>query len=235
MLSSKYHEALGFAARLHDGHLRKGTQIAYLSHLLSVSALVMEHGGNEDEAIAGLLHDAIEDRGDSYTSHFHGEPATGRAALKRDLALHFGDRVRDIVIHCTDDEDYAPGYKAKDKSVAAWRERKERYLAKLRVETDDGILRVSSADKLHNARSILGDYQVGGEEFWQRFAPKVKSDHLWYYGALVEIFDERAEALRDHGNRRIARELRVVVDRIRQHAPAGHASGVPGRGPAITG
>jgi (p)ppGpp synthase/HD superfamily hydrolase len=235
MLSRKYDQALTFAAHLHDGHLRKGTQIAYLSHLLSVSALVMEHGGDEDEAIAGLLHDALEDCGDGYTSNFHGEPATGRDSLKRDLALLFGKRVLNIVVACTDDEDYAPGHKSKDKSVAAWRERKERYLARLRRTTDAGILRVSSADKLHNARAILGDYQEHGEPFWQRFAPKVKSDHLWYYGTLAGIFDERAAATGDEGNRRLAQELRVVVGRIRERAPAGQAGGAPETGPAIPG
>jgi hypothetical protein len=157
MLSEKYRQSLDFAAGLHHGHMRKGTEIDYLSHLLSVSALVMEHGGSEDEAIAGLLHDALEDQGDGYQSRFHIDPTTGRDALKRDLALLFGTRVRDIVIACTDDEDYAPGHKSKDKSVEAWRERKERYLAKLRTASDAGILRVSSADKLHNLLSLPDD------------------------------------------------------------------------------
>jgi (p)ppGpp synthase/HD superfamily hydrolase len=235
MLSQKYRQALDFAAGLHHGHMRKGTEIDYLSHLLSVSALVMEHGGSEDEAIAGLLHDALEDQGDGYQSRFHVDPTTGRDALKRDLALLFGTRVRDIVIACTDDEDYAPGHKSKDKSVEAWRERKERYLAKLRTASDAGILRVSSADKLHNARAILSDYVAGGEDFWLRFAPKVKSDHLWYYGALLEIFAERAAALGDAGNRRMAMELRVVVNRIRDPDRAQHAWAAPEPGPAIPG
>ncbi len=77
MLTSRYKSAMQFAATVHDGHLRKGTQVAYLSHLMSVSALVMENGGNEDEAIAALLHDAIEDRGDVYESPFRMEPRTG--------------------------------------------------------------------------------------------------------------------------------------------------------------
>ena len=113
MLSQKYRQALDFAASLHHGHMRKGSEIDYLSHLLSVSALVMEHGGSEDEAIAGLLHDALEDQSDGYQSRFHGDPTKGREALKGDLDLLFGERVRDIVIACTDDEDYAPGHKSK--------------------------------------------------------------------------------------------------------------------------
>jgi (p)ppGpp synthase/HD superfamily hydrolase len=217
MLTKQYYEALAFASGLHHGHMRKGTEIDYLSHLLSVSALVMEHGGSEQEAIAGLLHDALEDQGDAYRSGFHGKPKRGRESLKRDLVLLFGERVRGIVVACTDDEDYAPGHKSRHKSVAAWRERKERYLSKLRKTTDAGILRVSNADKLHNARAILGDYEVGGERFWKRFAPKVKSDHLWYYESLVEIFTERAKALRNSENARMAKELRVVVERIRKH------------------
>lgn len=220
MLSEKYRQALDFAATLHHGHMRKGTEIDYLSHLLSVSSLVMEHGGHEDEAIAGLLHDALEDRGDRYVSRFHGEPKNGRASLKRDLALLFGERVREIVTACTDDEDYPAGHKENDRSVAAWRERKERYLAKLQKVTDTGVLRVSSADKLHNARAILGDYEVGGEEFWLRFAPKVKSDHLWYFGSVTDIFADRAEAVGDPGLRGMAREIEVVVRRIREHAQA---------------
>jgi (p)ppGpp synthase/HD superfamily hydrolase len=87
---------------VHDGHLRKGTQVAYLSHLMSVSALVMENGVNEDEAIAALLHDAIEDRGNAYDSPFLVEPRTGRAALKRDIELQFGTEVLSIVRQCTD-------------------------------------------------------------------------------------------------------------------------------------
>jgi len=232
MLSQKYRQALDFAASLHHGHMRKGTEIDYLSHLLSVSALVMEHGGSEDEAIAGLLHDALEDQGDGYQSRFHGDPTKGREALKGDLDLLFGERVRDIVIACTDDEDYAPGHKSKDKSVEAWRERKERYLAKLRATSDAGILRVSSADKLHNARAILSDYVAVGEDFWLRFKPKVKSDQLWYFEKLFEAFEERAAALGDSGNRRMAMELGAVLNRIRDHVPA---QVTPDASPAVPG
>jgi (p)ppGpp synthase/HD superfamily hydrolase len=220
MLSQKYRQALDFAADLHHGHLRKGTEIDYLSHLLSVSALVMEHGGDEDEAIAGLLHDSIEDQGDRYVSRRYGTPAKGRAALKRDLEGMFGERVRDLVIACTDDEDYPPGHKQRDKSVAAWRERKERYLAKLCTTDDAGTLRVSAADKLHNARTILSDYQVLGEKLWTRFGSKQKSHQLWYYGSLENIFVERAAALQDRGNARMAKELGVVLERIRTNGRA---------------
>jgi len=92
--------------------------------------------------------------------------------------------------------------------------------------------------QLHDALADRGDGYTSnfhGEPFWQRFAPKVKSDHLWYYGALAGIFDERAAATGDQGNRRMAQELRLVVDRIREHAPAGQAGGAPETGPAIPG
>jgi len=216
MLSESYRQALDFAARLHHGHMRKGSEIHYLSHLLSVSALVLEHGGSEEEAIAGLLHDSIEDQGDGYESRFHGEPTTGRGALKRDLSLLFGDRVRQIVVGCTDDEDYPPGHKERDRSVRAWRKRKERYLEVLRDSRDTGVLRVSSADKLHNARTILSDLEFMGDALWTRFAPKTPADHLWYYNSLIEIYEVRAEALSDSGIRRMARELRRVVTRIQE-------------------
>jgi (p)ppGpp synthase/HD superfamily hydrolase len=229
MLSESYRQALDFAARLHHEHMRKGSEIHYLSHLLSVSALVLEHGGSEDEAIAGLLHDSIEDQGDGYRSHFHGEPATGRAALKRDLALLFGDRVRDIVVACTDDEDYPAGHKDKDRSVRAWRKRKERYLEALRDSRDAGVLRVSSADKLHNARTILSDLEFMGDALWTRFAPKTPDDHLWYYDTLVEIYADRADALSDVGVRRMARELRRVVTRIQESVAPERPSGAPDR------
>ena len=218
MLSKKYRKALEFAADLHAEHFRKGTEIHYLSHLLSVSALVMENGGSEDQAIAGLLHDAIEDQGDNYTSRFFGPPARGRAALKRDLALLFGETVRDIVVACTDDDDCPAGHKEQDKSVESWRSRKERYLAKLRKTTDTGILRVSSADKLHNARAILADYLELGEELWPRFGKKTRADHLWYYASLATIFTERAATLEDRENARMAKELTVVLERIRAFA-----------------
>ena len=117
MLTERYRSALQFAATLHDTHLRKGTEIAYLSHLMSVSALVMENAGNETEAIAALLHDSIEDRGETYFSRFLVAPREGRSALKRDIQLLFGADVLSIVEHCTDDE-YLPAGRAVKKGFA---------------------------------------------------------------------------------------------------------------------
>jgi (p)ppGpp synthase/HD superfamily hydrolase len=219
MLTERYRTALQFAATLHDTHKRKGTEIAYLSHLISVSALVMENGGNETEAIAALLHDAIEDRGADYWSRFLVKPREGRDALKRDIKLLFGPEVLDIVEHCTDDE-YLPGGQAAKKGTAAeWKKRKAAYLAKLARQDDRGVLRVSCADKLHNARAILADYEVEGEKFWQRFTAKTKALQLWYYDGLAKRFTQRAKALKDPGLTRMARQLRGVVDAVRLHEP----------------
>jgi len=219
MLTEKYRSALQFAATLHDTHTRKGTEIAYLSHLISVSALVMENGGNETEAIAALLHDAIEDRGKDYWSGFLVEPREGRDALKRDIKLLFGPEVLEIVEHCTDDE-YLPGGRAAQKGTPAeWKKRKRAYLAKLGRQNDRGVLRVSSADKLHNARAILADYEVEGEKFWQRFTAKTKALQIWYYDDLAKRFTKRAKALKDPGLTRMAKQLRAVVEAIRAHEP----------------
>jgi (p)ppGpp synthase/HD superfamily hydrolase len=214
MLSDRYKDALIFAAKLHDTQTRKGSEIAYLSHLLAVSGLVMENGGNEDEAIAGLLHDALEDQGDNYTSEYLVEPRAGRPALKRDLDLRYGSRVREIVEACTDDEDFQKPPADEKGTVEAWRARKEQYLAHLAKVDDAGILRVSCSDKLHNARTILIDYEEHGEAIWDRFRAGTKEQQLWYYRNLVETFQSKAKALNDIGLRQLSRELWVVIKRI---------------------
>lgn len=214
MLSERYKDALLFAAKLHDTQTRKHTEIAYLSHLLAVSGLVMENGGNEDEAIAGLLHDALEDQGDQYKSEYLIAPRAGRPALKRDLELRYGSRVREIVEACTDDEDFQKPPEGEKGSVEAWRARKGQYLTHLAEIDDPGILRVSCSDKLHNARAILLDYEEHGEEIWDWFRAGTKAQQLWYYGNLVDIFESKAKTLNDKGLRRLSRELQVVVARI---------------------
>jgi len=219
MLTERYRSALQFAATLHDTHLRKGTEIAYLSHLISVSALVMENAGNETEAIAALLHDSIEDRGESYFSCFLVAPREGRSALKRDIQLLFGADVLSIVEHCTDDEYLPAGRAVKKGSPVEWKKRKSAYLAKLATQNDRGALRVSCADKLHNARAILADYEVQGEALWSRFTAKTKRQQLWYYHGLAKRFTQRAKVLKDPGLTRLARQLRGVVDAIDEHEP----------------
>jgi GTP pyrophosphokinase len=160
--------AFSLAAELHAPQFRKGTNIPYVSHLMSVSALIMEYGGDEEQAIAGLLHDVLEDCGSQYS------------AVIREK---FGDRVANIVEACTDGVPDAKGEKPD------WRQRKEAYLAHLE-ETGTDILLVSAADKLHNARAILGDLRTIGPAVFDRFKAG-RDGTLWYYGRLAEIFQAR--------------------------------------------
>jgi (p)ppGpp synthase/HD superfamily hydrolase len=186
VLTHRFAEAFTYAEGLHARQIRKGTKIPYISHLMSVAALVLEDLGDEDEAIAGLLHDAVEDQG-------------GQATLQ-EIRQRFGDKVARIVWGCTD-SDLVP--------KPPWRERKERYLAHIR-EAEPAVRRVSSADKLHNARSILADYRVLGDELWGRFTAG-KEDTLWYYRSLVEAF-------RDAGGGRLVDELDLVVSELERLA-----------------
>jgi (p)ppGpp synthase/HD superfamily hydrolase len=165
LLTNRYDEALAFAHKLHRSQTRKGTNIPYISHLLSVSALVIEHGGTEDQAIAALLHDGPEDQG-------------GEATLTR-IREMFGDPVAAIVSDCTDSwvEPKPP-----------WRARKEAYLAKLGAKPKTSLL-VSLADKTHNAEAILFDYRDIGDELWSRFNGG-REGTQWYYQSLSDIFHE---------------------------------------------
>jgi GTP pyrophosphokinase len=161
-LGEAFDRALVRASELHHGHTRKGTAIPYVGHLLGVAALVLEDGGDEDEAIAALLHDAVEDRG--------GQPTL-------DLIRHeFGRHVAETVAGCSDTTEVPK---------PPWRERKTAYIAHL-DEASPSVVRVSLADKLHNARAINRDLRVLGEELWERFDPD--SDQLWYYRSLAVAF-----------------------------------------------
>jgi len=168
-LSERFDEAFAFAAQLHREQLRNGTGIPYLSHLMAASALVLEHGGDEDEAIAALLHDSVEDQGHRYPG--------GVPALREEIERRFGPAVRRIVDGCSDSDTHPK---------PPWRARKEAYIAHL-AEAPSAVLRVSAADKLHNARAILSDYRAVGEELWQRFSAD-REQVLWYYRSLVEVF-----------------------------------------------
>ncbi len=163
-LSDRFEEALAYAAQLHASQVRKGTPIPYISHLLGVASLALEHGANEDEAIAALLHDAVEDQG--------GAPTL--AEIRR----RFGDNVAAIVDGCTD-SDVTP--------KPPWRARKEAYLAHL-ADAPTSVRLVSASDKLHNARAILNDYRELGDAFWTRFNAD-KADILWYYRGLADAFE----------------------------------------------
>jgi len=162
-LTSRFDEAASYARTVHDGQNRKGTDIPYYSHLLAVASLVLDAGGTEEEAIAGLLHDAAEDRG-------------GQARLD-DIRARFGDNVARIVKDCTD---------SLTNPKPPWMERKRGYVEHA-TSLDPGALRVSAADKVHNAWAILRDLRTIGEKVWERFnaAP---DDVIWYYNALIRAF-----------------------------------------------
>ncbi|MEG4203220.1 HD domain-containing protein [Microcoleus sp. Pol7_A1] len=163
ILSNRFSEALTYAAELHATQLRKGSGVPYIAHLLGTASIALEYGANEDEAIAALLHDAIEDR---------GGPTTREAIRHR-----FGDTVTAIVDGCTDsDETPKP----------PWRQRKQAYID--RISTASASVRlVSAADKLYNVRSILKDSRQLGDVVWERFKGG-KEGSLWYYRSLVEAF-----------------------------------------------
>ena len=171
-LTARYDKALAYAADLHRTQVRKGTTIPYLSHLLAVSSLVLEAGGDEQLAIAGLLHDALEDQGHA-TSH-------------EEISYRFGQRCADIVLACSHSE-YGGG--EPEDLLERWRWRRERYLAHL-ADAPDDVLLVSRADKLHNARAIEADLRDIGPALWTRFRTGVEGQ-LWYYGALTDLFEQR--------------------------------------------
>ena len=163
---SRFQRAFRYAAEKHAGQVRKQTAIPYLSHLIAVSSLVLEAGGDEDMAIAGLLHDVVEDCG--------GMPRL------REVRKEFGARVAKIVEGCTDS--YV-------EPKPEWLQRKEEYLRHLKHADADTRL-VSASDKLHNVRTILTDYRQDGESVWKRFSGK-KEGTLWYYRALSNEYQRR--------------------------------------------
>jgi (p)ppGpp synthase/HD superfamily hydrolase len=163
LYSHRFLLALEAAATMHAAQRRKGSDIPYVSHLLGTCSIALEYGADEDEAIAALLHDAIEDV----------EPTeAARAAVAR-----FGERVLTIVEGCTDADTHPK---------PPWRERKKHYIAHL-AEADASVLLVSASDKLHNARSILTDLRRTGDAVWARFNAS-RDETLWYYRALVQAF-----------------------------------------------
>lgn len=166
MLTDRFDEALHFAHRLHRDQMRKGTSIPHISHLMIVAALVIEHGGNEDQAIGALLHDAAEDQGGAETLE--------------EIRKRFGDAVAEIVSDCTD---------AWTEPKPDWRVRNEAYLSKLPAKPPQSLL-VSLADKTHNAEAILFDYRVLGDPLWQRFNGGADGTR-WYYNALADVFSRK--------------------------------------------
>lgn len=184
-LGPRFEKALAFANRKHAGQTRKKTDIPYISHLLSVAGLVLEAGGDEDLAIAALLHDVVED--------------CGGAPVLKEIRSHFGRRVAHVVEGCTD-TDVTP--------KPPWRKRKKDYIKHLR-RSDKDIHLVSAADKLHNARAILVDYRELGESTWEHFQGK-REGTLWYYRALVREFGRKNTNRLTRELKRVVTELEAV-------------------------
>lgn len=181
-MTERFAEALSFAARLHQEQVRKGSGVPYISHLLAVTALVIEAGGDEDEAIAALLHDAVEDQGGAET--------------REKIRARFGDRVTAIVDGCSD-TDQTP--------KPPWKDRKLAYIAHI-ATADRSMLLVSSADKLHNSSSIVGEYRQVGEAIWERFKGG-RAGTLWYYRAVTD-------AIRDAGGTPLSAALEETVGEL---------------------
>ncbi len=165
-LGPRLQRAFRYAAKMHDGQARKGTTVPYLSHLMAVTSLVLEAGGDEEMAIAALLHDVVEDCG--------GMPRL------REIRKMFGKRVAHIVEGCTD---------SFVEPKPDWIERKRGYLEEVK-HADDETRLVSASDKLHNVRTILTDYRKDGEAIWVRFNGK-KEGTLWYYRALTDEYSRK--------------------------------------------
>lgn len=200
VLSTKFYEALGYAAELHAKQTRKGTEIPYVAHLLAVASLVLEHGGNEAEAIAALLHDAIEDQGNNGNT-------------RHEIGAKFDTDVLAIVEACSDD---LPGL---PRGSESWRARKEAYQAHL-AKAERSARLVSAADKLHNARSVLADLRVLGDRLWSRFNGG-KASSIWNFRGLVDAF--RAADV-DNSMKRLIDELDRTVTEIELLARIGGTS-----------
>jgi GTP pyrophosphokinase len=186
VLTERFEEALRYAHQLHAGQMRKASEVPYVAHLLGVAALVIEDGGDEDEAIAALLHDAVEDQGGAET--------------RQEIRRRFGDRVTAIVDACSD---------AETMPKPPWRERKERFIASVPY-LSDGAVRVTAADKLHNARSLLRQYRQSGELVWERFRGG-REGTLWYYREVLDALARRSDG-------ELVEELERVVAELEELA-----------------
>ena len=185
-LSDRFSEALVFGCRLHADQRRKVFGEPYVAHLLAVAALVLEHGADEDEAIAALLHDAIEDQ--------------GGPAAREQIRRRFGPRVEAIVDGCTD-TDTTP--------KPPWRQRKEAFLARL-ADAAPSVRLVTAADKLDNARSLVRAYRKLGESLWTHFRGG-REGTLWYHRAVTDtlLHIERTELV-DELDRTVAELERMA-------------------------
>lgn len=167
-LSDRFFQAMSYASEAHREQVRKSTNIAYISHPFGVAALVLEAGGDEDQAIAGLLHDVAEDCG-------------GEVRLI-EIAKFFGDRVENIVRGCSD------SLVVDEVNKAPWMVRKEVHIEHLKTSDSDTLF-VTAADKTHNARAIATDIQSIGDEVWERFNAS-RSEIIWYYKSILRVLSD---------------------------------------------
>jgi (p)ppGpp synthase/HD superfamily hydrolase len=191
-LTDRFARAFSLAWEVHGRQLRKKTGIPYMAHVMSVCALALEHGADEDVAIAALLHDTVEDSVDGAATH-------------RAIAMDFGERVARIVMACSD------AIAVPDEPKPPWRERKEQYLHHLDIDADEDVLLVSACDKLHNASSILADLRIEGDVVWQRFTVTDPREQLWYYTSVVEILQRRMAGPLPDELADVVREIRALV------------------------
>jgi len=200
LLTSRFEDALVFASRLHHGQERKGSHTPYIAHLMGVAALVLEDGGDEDQAIAALLRDAVEDQG--------GLP------ILQEIRARWGEAVAEIVAACSD---------SFETPKPPWRQRKEEYLQHLPAVSAP-IRRVSLADKVYNARSIVMDLERVGQGVWERFKGG-RSGTLWYYTELDRIFRQTgADSLTRELTRLVAEMQRLATQEERNDNPASQAT-----------
>ena len=185
----KYKKALDYAFALHSNQYRKGTSIPYFTHLVSVSNNVIENGGNTDEVIAGLLHDAVEDQG-------------GEKTLKL-IKKRFGNKVGKIVEECSD---------TKITPKPPWLERKKKYLSGMKKSTQSSLF-VSLCDKLHNVTCIVNDYQRVGRKLWKRFNASSKQVY-WYHNSLYKNFSKNLK-----GHKILKRNYYQIVNEMRKRVP----------------
>src|SRR4051812_15762467 len=171
-LSERFDDALLYASRQHREQLRKGSRVPYMTHLMSVSALVLEHGGTEDQAIAALLHDAVEDA-----------PSGQGGAVITEIREKFGNAVADMVLACSD------GLNDSGERRGTWQERKQAYVDGLPHKALDALL-VTAADKTHNGLCIAADVRRYGPGFWSTFNAGPE-ELVWYYTSVRDVVAER--------------------------------------------
>lgn len=195
-MNNRLTEAFDYASELHRKQKRKGTDIPYLSHLMAVAALVQEHGGDEDQVIAALLHDGPEDQG--------GE------AILAEIRERFGGRVAEIVEGCSD---------TFEEPKPPWQARKETYLSHLASAPDDTLL-ISLCDKVHNLGCIVRDFRAHGDALWSRFKAG-RDGTLWYYEQLLDVYEKRATPQFESLIAKLRRSLEELDTLIREAATEG--------------